>query len=460
MTWRFPVARLVGRLIRFLAQTLGLGGTSLPGRVILGIDPDFIKHTIRQFDLVILITGTNGKTTTANLVAEILRRHGDEVIHNREGANMLSGIATALLDRPRRKSGRSVAVLEVDEGNLDLLCQHLKPSAVVVTNLLRDQLDRYWELQRLWQVIHDCLLSLPEATLILNADDSLVASLGYGHQRVQYYGVNQKPEQKSSIIEPREAHFCPLCEAPLRFEYFQYSHLGQYACTACAYTRPEPNYCVISYYIQAGTTSFKLRHPTGALSLTTFLLGFYNIYNVTAAVSLALSFNVPSATITAVVEDFLPPEGRSEVFYLRGKRCTLFLTKNPSGLTEVLKTINPKTTLGFLFAINDLAADGRDVSWLWDVDYTHLNEHPTFPIVCAGLRAGDMALCLKYNGIDPKRIKIQENRLKSILELLNEPVDELAILCTYTNLAPYRKLLCKLGDKHETIHLPSVSRSA
>jgi UDP-N-acetylmuramyl tripeptide synthase len=442
-----------GRLVAFISRLLQRGGTSLPGYLALKIDPDLMGRLASRYEKVIIVTGTNGKTTTTNLLASILRAAGLKVVHNSEGANMPAGVTTALLARRGE-----IAVLEVDEGTLGLVTRQVKADMMIITNLLRDQLDRYHELEQLAAAISRALAAIPTATLVLNADDSLVTSLGGGRKRVRYFGLARTPWSQATTSEVLEGHICPRCRRPLEFNYYHYSHLGDYFCPQCSYSRPPAEYEVRNLELNSGGARFDLVCPAGKLPLRTPMPGIYNVYNVLAAASAALLLKIDPATVARVVATFLPGQGRAETFILGNKHLTLMLVKNPTGLSVALKTLTAgRGKATYLLAINDLAADGRDVSWLWDADVSPLLQAPYNRIICAGLRAGDMALCLKYQGVKEADLKVIPDQEESVNFLLGEPVDEGLILCTYTNLALYRRILKARGAVSEVTPLPSLS---
>lgn len=453
---RSNLAIIIGRLVIRLCHWLKRSGTSLPGYLALKIDPALLNRLTAAYQRVIIVTGTNGKTTTTNLLATILRAAGWKVTHNTEGANMPAGVVTALLGPPQQ-----VAVLEVDEGTLGLVTSHAKADLVVVTNLLRDQLDRYHELEQLAAVIKNALAMLPGATLLLNADDSLVTFLGANKEKVRFFGMARTPWSKKTTDEVLEGHICPLCQQPLQFNYYHYSHLGDYFCQNCSYRRPAPDYEARRLNLKPGETRLSLLHQQGEVHLHTPMIGIYNVYNILAAASAALQLQVQPDVIAQVVVNFLPGQGRAETFNFQGKRLTLLLVKNPAGLSVTLRTITAiHKEAAYLLAINDLAADGRDVSWLWDADLKPLLAISYSLIICAGLRAGDMAICLKYQGVNLSSLEVIPDPEQSLERLLAATTNEAVILCTYTNLAVYRKLLMRRGAVSEAAPVPSIPGTA
>ena len=453
---RSILAILAGRLVALLCRLFKRGGTSLPGFLALKVDPLLIQRLSTRYQQVIIVTGTNGKTTTTNLLAGILRASGLRVTTNSEGANMPAGVATALLEQQGE-----IAVLEVDEGTLALVTRQVQADVVVITNLLRDQLDRYHELEQLAAVIGRALAGHPAATLILNADDSLVASLGEGRELVRYFGLARTPWSQETTREVLEGHICPHCHQPLEFNFYHYSHLGDYFCPRCSYQRPRADYEGRELQLIPTGARFALIYQDGEVGLETPMPGLYNVYNILAAASAALYLGITPETIIRVVASFLPGQGRAETFNLGDRQITLMLVKNPTGLGVALRTLAARQKkMAYLLAINDLAADGRDVSWLWDADLSPLLAAPHSRIICAGFRAGDMAICLKYQGLKVTDLEVIPDPGASVDGLLAQPGKEALILCTYTNLALYRRLLQERGAQSEVTpgaSLPGVS---
>ncbi len=473
---RFYLAFLAARLVAFGCRITGRPGTSLPGVAALKIFPGLVRFLAPGYERVLAVTGTNGKTTTANLLAHVLRKAGVRVAHNAEGANMLPGAAAALLrdcdwlGRPRSR----VALLEVDEGSVGKVFAAARPEIVIVTNYFRDQLDRYWELERTTALLRSAVAELPGATLILNADDPLAAAVGRGHPRARCFGVlrDAAPEpgagsgsgegRGADSGETREARFCLFCGAALQYRYYHYGQLGDYFCPGCGFRRPDLSFAAAG--VSAGDVlAFTLHYqppaspslpPQGGASilLKAPLRGFYNVYNVLGAAAAALTLGVPAADLKAALLDYTPAPGRMEEFLFAGRPCTLALIKNPAGVNEVLKTILARETeKALVIAINDLAADGRDVSWLWDADFARLTGARLKKIICAGRRAADLAVCLKYAGIDPGRLALAPDRAASLRMLAQEApgAEELYVLATYTNLFPYAGLLRRRGRRVE-----------
>lgn len=473
---RLLLAVWAGKLAALACRLVGYPGTSLPGVVSLWVSPGVVESLAASYEAVLAVTGTNGKTTTANLLAHFLRGAGYSVAHNSEGANMLPGVAAALIrdcdpwGRPRSR----FAVLEVDEGSVGKVFPAAKPRIVVVTNYFRDQLDRYWELERTTGLLRSAVGRLPEATLVLNADDPLVAAVGRGRGNVIYYGVSAgvagvgAAEGGCGVAagETREGRYCSFCGAELLYERIHYGQLGHYLCPGCGFSRPEPS-LLASDVSEGGLLSFVVERrgegASGNAAAACFnapLRGFYNVYNVLAAAAAASALGVSLDAVRSSLLGYRAATGRMERFILGGRPCTLVLIKNPAGVNQVLKTILAGgAEKSLVLAINDLAADGRDVSWLWDADFGLLADASVKKIICSGLRAADMAVCLKYFGISPEKLLLVPERRRSLQRLQEQEGEELFVLATYTNLFAYAKLLRRMGKGGESVapqDLPSL----
>ena len=479
---RLNLALLIARLVAWACRLFRYPGTSLPGVIALRVCPDAVNLMTPAYERVLAVTGTNGKTTTANLLAHFLRAAGCPVAHNAMGANMLPGVATALFqDRQFRGRPRSrIALLEVDEGSVGKVFAAARPEVVIVTNYFRDQLDRYWELERTTALLRETVARLPRATLVLNADDPLVAAVGQNQANVRYFGVlkESQPAASPDDCETREGRFCQRCGTALTYNYFHFGQLGDYFCSNCGFRRPELDYAawglgedeLLSMSIRIRGASGSVRHPDAGtaappggavppqqckqqadadcreLRLTAPLRGFYNVYNILAATAAAQELGVGDEVIQSAIRSYKPATGRMEDFLFAGRRCTLALIKNPVGANEVLKTILQTIgTKALVIAINDLAADGRDVSWLWDADFACLADPSIGRVICAGLRAADFAVCLKYAGVPLERIELVPERPVSLRRLAAQQADKLYVLATYTNLFDYARLLGRLG---------------
>ena len=429
---KFYFSIILAKIIYFVMKTTKISdGTSIIGLIVRKICPDFLACANKFItNKKINITGTNGKTTTSGLITHLIKADKHSVINNSMGANMLNGVVNALAlgINPLKKTDFSV--IELDEANVELVYKQFDADYLLVTNLFRDQLDRYGELATTKKYIQNGINLKPDLKLVLNADDPLVASME-GNNKI-YYGVNSvtyedglTPHESTT----EEAFNCP-CGKPLKYNKKFYAQQGHYYCD-CGYKRPEPKYCadVILYknhsVIKIDSKEYKVP-----------LVGLFNAYNALGAISLALELGI--ANIEKNIENFQVAFGRSEVKYLNGKRTLIQLIKNPIGANEALKTIDKNSSL--LIAINDNYADGRDVSWLWDAEFEGVNNNNDKEIVVSGTRAYDMALRLKYAGIEEKQIKIIPD-LKKAVDYIGKTADNnITILPTYTALLKLNKI--------------------
>ncbi len=442
-TWRFWLALWAGKIITKGLLVTGKKGTTLPGKIANWIDPQIMGLlSVAYSDGIIMITGTNGKTTTANLLANILHQFGEKFAFNQAGANLLTGITGALIQDTRWNgfSRAHLALLEVDEATVPKFCEQVSPTLAIVTNFFRDQLDRYGELDTTVRMVKN---SLPKETvLVLNADDPLVAQFGLDHEQVIYYGLERTPDSVSESLETREARFCPACGTELNYTLFHYGQLGLFNCLGCGFHRPEPEILAQNVRLEEGLLLFRV----GVTSFSLSLQGYYNLYNALAALSAARHLGINDELIERGLRGFIPQAGRMERFYLPEGEITLTLVKNPTGFDQVIQTmLGVNKPLRILIGINDLAADGRDISWLWDVNFERLGilDANITQVICTGLRAEDMALRLKYAGVSVEKL-VLEHTLSEALDRLqaSRAAEEVAfILPTYTLLFPLREIL-------------------
>ena len=409
-------------------------GTSIIGMLVLKICPDFLRHCNKYIDTKINVTGTNGKTTTSGLVTHLLECSGKSVINNAMGANMLTGVVNAFATELNPFKLTDFSVIESDEAYLSKIYNYLDANYLIVTNLFRDQLDRYGELATTKKLIQEGIDKKPEITLLLNADDPLVASFE-GKNKV-YYGIENiyYADESLKTKSATEEVFNCICGQPLKYEKKFFAQQGHYYCD-CGYKRPEPKYKAdVMLYKDYSVLTINGK------SFEVPIKGLFNAYNALAAISLCLEVGMED--IENYLTSFKVAFGRSEVKYLGGKRTLIQLIKNPIGANEVLKTVDLDSNI--LIIINDNYADGRDVSWLWDADFGLLKGAKN-PIVVSGLRANDMALRLKY--ADIKDIKIIPDIDEAIEYMKHAEGKEITILPTYTALLKINKNKNLKGQK-------------
>ena len=419
-----------------LLSFFGRGG-SLPGSIALKLDKDFIKR-FKMPEIVILVTGTNGKTTTSNLIAESLRASGLKVINNHRGDNLNVGIATLLATNADANYviHADAVVIEVDELTLYRQFDHLHPSHLVVTNFFRDQLDRAGEMETIIRKIMAVTKNFT-GTLILNGDDPNVLRLKDNAEKAKtlLFSVGKNEESLLETNEASEGKFCPRCGNRLHYDYYQYSHIGRFNCPKDHYGEIAPDIFVEKVDKEKGT--FIVNNT----EFHSFINALYAIYNCASVLCVMKSLNLDLSNADKVFRTYSLKEGRNEEFNLN-KPCIINLIKNPTGANEVMKEINSheEDKLICIF-LNDNDQDGHDISWIWDAHFERLNQKNIREIVCSGLRAYDMALRLKYEGLEDK-IKVIEDSVKAV-HYLNEANMNSYIMCTYTALHATRAILRK-----------------
>ncbi|MFZ5591852.1 MAG: MurT ligase domain-containing protein [Bacillota bacterium] len=450
---RFYLALWLALLAMWASRILGRGsGSALPGKLALAIDPAILKRLARGVKRVIVVTGTNGKTTTNNMLVSILRAGGYTVVANLAGANLITGVTTAFLAAAgwRGCLQADYASLEVDEASLPGVLEFLSPRLVVVTNFFRDQLDRYGELDKTVAIVAEALQKQKqEIHLILNADDPLVAQLSIRTGRpAMFYGLTNVAVNSCSYsgADSREGRFCPFCGQVLSYSYYNYSQLGSYSCLQCGFSRPEPDVEGVQVCRARGCLSCQVTVKQGrSVMLSLPLEGIYNIYNALAACSAGLYLGLPVQVMANALAHYQTATGRLERFTYHDKQVLLNLVKNPAGFNAALQLIAnvEPVPLDILIAINDNAADGRDISWLWDVDFEMLSQFAgkTGKFVCTGQRGAEMALRLKYAGMAAEQIVYipdYEQAVKTVLQAQGRGV---YMLATYTALWPVERIV-------------------
>jgi len=437
---KFYLSILTAKVLSIMIATLHRSsGTSFVGLVVLKICPNFLSFCSKYVKKgIITITGTNGKTTTAGLIASILENNGQKVVHNEKGANMLTGIANALSLSILPIKRFDYYVLESDEAYLTKLYDYLSSDYLLVSNLFRDQLDRYGELDATARKIQEAIDKNDKLKLILNADDPIVTNLGGDREKI-YFGFDKVEIVSSSIIShaPAENVNCPMCGEPLKYANRFFAQQGHYYCE-CGYKRPQCDYAG-DVRIFDDYSILQVATAKGDYEFNFGLIGLYNAYNALAAISLGLELGYDQNQIQNSLNSYQSIFGRAEKLLLQGHQVLVQLIKNPTGASEVLKTVDLSSNI--LIMINDNYADGRDVSWLWDADFEFLKDAKN-PIVVSGYRAKDMAVRLKYAGIDTSKIVVIPKIRHAIEHLLNslDINEKITILPTYTALLKLQTL--------------------
>lgn len=442
---------LAARAVGALARRLGRGGgTSLPGRVLIRLQPDAIERLAARLARgSVVISATNGKTTTAAIAAAILARARIPLVHNREGANMAGGVASTLLQAagPGGRLAGELGVFEVDEFWLAALVDALHPRVVVLGNLFRDQLDRYGELETIAERWAAGLAALPDqARLVLNADDPLVADLADGQRDVCFFGVQDRSLALGQMQHAADSKHCRRCGAAYVYEAVYLGHLGIYRCPSCGRRRPEPQISATEVELDGIRASrFTLQTPVGTSPVVLPLPGLYNVYNALGAVAMCLALDVDLPTIVEALAGVEAAFGRAETIMVGSRQLSLLLIKNPAGANEVLRTLALEDgELQLLAVLNDRIADGRDVSWIWDADFELLRGRVR-RCLCSGTRATELALRLKYAGVPVGRLEVQPDLGRALDRALDGSGGQLYALPTYTGLLELREELSRRG---------------
>jgi lipid II isoglutaminyl synthase (glutamine-hydrolysing) len=444
---KIVAARAVGEVARRAGRG---GGTSLPGKVLMRLEPDAISRLAQRLpDGTAIVSATNGKTTTAAMVASVLEHAGIGLVHNRAGANMAGGVASALLAAARRGSAieGELGLFEVDEFWLDRVAAQLRPRAIVLGNLFRDQLDRYGELDTIADRWAALAASMGSTRLALNADDPLIADLGRERAGVTYFGVEDPAMAVAEMQHASDSKHCRRCGAAYVYDAVYLGHLGVYHCPSCGQRRPDP--AVAARQIELDGTRgarFELATSAGSANVSLPLPGLYNVYNALGATALCLELGFELGQVVTGLEAVSAAFGRAERVMLSGTELSILLIKNPAGANEVLRTVTlEQGELDLLGILNDRTADGHDISWIWDADFELLAGRVR-SVTCAGSRAAELALRFKYAGIASDRLHVVPGLAMALDQALASAADgSLYALPTYTALLELRDELARRG---------------
>ncbi len=424
---------LAGKTVLFLSKKFKLGsGSTWPGHVAMETNPKFIKEIIANNPhlRVVIVAGTNGKTTTSKILKHILSTSGLRVFQNEAGANLLNGIASTIISYSDL-FGRikyDVAIFEVDERNVSLVLKEIKPYSIVLLNVFRDQLDRYGEINQVVKDWESALLNTNEAILTTNGDDPMLTYIAKkSNLQTDFFGVEDSLMKQDEVGHDVDFIYCPVCQTKLKYQKISFSHMGDFTCPKCKFTRE------LIIHVN------KLHYP---------LFGVYNIYNTNAAAVVALrSFEISQEIINEALKKFEPAFGRQEEIKYKGKKIIMLLSKNPAGFNQSIDAINSLTKKGnILLILNDRIPDGRDVSWIWDVDFEKIKDG--VKIFITGVRSYDMGLRIKYSHDNSN--KNTSSKFK-VIEDLNEAIETscrvteeneiLFILPTYSGMLEAREIL-------------------
>jgi UDP-N-acetylmuramyl tripeptide synthase len=434
-------ARVVGTVSRAAGRG---GGTTLPGKLLWKIDPDAVDALAARLPAgVALFSATNGKTTTTAMAARILERE-HRLAWNRSGANLLSGVASALVSA----RGGNLGLFEVDEAALPEAIERTRPRVIALANLFRDQLDRYGELEVVAERWRAAVDALPADTrLVVNADDPVVADLADGRAHALRFGLDDVRHSRPTLQHAADSKYCLRCGAPYAYAAAYVGHLGDYRCAACGHARPALDVAARDIELVGMHASrFRLVTPEGEIAIELALPGLYNVYNAVAASTLALALGTPLRDVQEGLAGFSAAFGRFERIPAGGKRIVMLLVKNPAGANEVLRTLETGVPPVLVLALNDAIADGRDVSWIWDVDFEPILGHLEH-VVVSGERSAELGLRLLYGGLPERALEVVpslEAALDRGLELVEAGTD-LVILPTYTAMLRLRGILAERG---------------
>lgn len=461
-------ANAIGHMSRLLGRG---GGTTLPGKVLLALDRNAISKLAGRLDEgSVVISATNGKTTTAAMVAAVLEQNDRPFVHNFAGANMAGGVAAALArvafkrgqrwqpegqtsdrsDLPRNGTVGTLGLFEIDEFWVNAVVDQLKPRAVLLANLFRDQLDRFGELETIadrWAEV----VKANSTVFVLNADDPLVADLGRGSAKTVFFGLGDDKLVRDGLQHASDSKHCRRCGSPYVYDAIYLAHLGRYHCPNCGVHRPNPTVTATNIELNGmRSVNFDLNIENKSVPIQLALPGLYNVYNAVAAAALCHTLGFTITQIQTGLNAVAPAFGRAEVVQLNGRRAVTLLIKNPAGANEVLRTLTARDSELDLFGIlNDRIADGRDVSWIWDADWEQL-EGRVRTFTCAGTRADELALRLKYAGVPTKLIKVENELVAGLNTALSRSADnDLYIMPTYTAMLELRRELIKRGSARE-----------
>ena len=456
MGFRTSLAIASAKLLSFACKVAGKQGVTMAGKLAMRIDPDILKKLSAQVRGEIIVTcGTNGKTTTNNLICSAYEAEGRRVVCNHTGSNMLMGVAAAfvLASNVSGKLDADNAVIEVDEASAKRVFPNMKPDYMVLTNLFRDQLDRYGEIDITMNLLKEAMDMAPDMTIIVNADDSLSSYLALesGH-KVVTYGISEQVFHRENDHEIREGQFCKKCGHRMVYDFYHFSQLGIYHCPQCGFRRPDVDFdaCHISLkgglsfdvaQRAAGEGQVPLRHIEASYR------GFYNIYNILACYAAVKTCGLKTDHFDEMLKKYRPEFGRNELFRIGASTVLLNLAKNPAGFNQNISSVmEDESPKDLIIVINDNAQDGTDISWLWDVDFDRFADESIRSITVSGLRCQDMRLRLKYVGI---HADLETDVRTAIEKRLKDGCGNLYVLVNYTALYSTHKMLGEMEGRKE-----------
>lgn len=432
------------KITGYACRKMGRQGVTWAGKIALKLCPSILEELSSQVkEKIFVVCGTNGKTTTNNMLCAALEAEGKTVVCNHTGSNMLNGVVAAFV-LGAKWNGRlkaDYACIEVDEASTRYIFPAIQPDYMVMTNLFRDQLDRYGEIDITMGILEEMMRKVPKMQVIVNGDDALSAYLAMdsGNPFVTY-GIS-RPVMKNAANEIREGRFCKICGERLEYSFYHYSQLGDYKCPKCGFARPQ-----LTYDASGVKVDDQISFTVEGRHLVANYKGFYNVYNVLAAYAGVRTAGFKAEHFNDMLKKFNPENGRMEQFRIKGCGVILNLAKNPAGFNQNISAVmQDKSPKDVIITINDNAQDGTDISWLWDVDFDLFRDESIRSITVSGIRCQDMRLRLKYVDI-PSRLEADVE--KAIRSRIEDGVGNLYVLVNYTALFSTRNILKKLeGEK-------------
>ncbi|QBD84252.1 Mur ligase family protein [Clostridium tetani] len=434
---------LLSKFVIFLSRKLLKGGTNFPGKVALKIDNNILKTVAKDYK-IILVTGTNGKTTTTSMIYNVLKDSGKKVITNASGANMLPGIITCFVENYKFNKEKNpfpqekYAVIEVDEANVPLVTEYVIPEFITITNIFRDQLDRYGEVYTTLNKILEGIKKVPFSTLVLNGDEALFSETNLPNQKI-YYGFKEAITNNKEENINTDSKLCKKCNHPYTYNFLTYNNLGDFYCENCGNKRPVLNYFIneVLELTSEGSTvvingnQYYINQP-----------GAYNIYNALSAFSIARELGIEKNIITSSFKNQKSSFGRQEELNIEGKEVKIILVKNPAGCDQAIDTIAlDNREINLITILNDNTGDGKDVSWIWDVNFEKLNSLNISKTIIFGSRLYDMAIRLKIAGLSHDEFSICQDYEGVLSEIISSNGDTFYVLVTYTAMLEFRKFL-------------------
>lgn len=445
---------LVCRFVHFVLQRLGRGATTLPGKIALKVKRNVLADLSKNVK-VIIVTGTNGKTTSCRIIEEGLKVAGKTYFINKSGANLITGITSSFIMNSTitGKSKYEYAIVECDENAFREVSRYIRADVVLVTNVFRDQLDRYGEVTHTLNAIKESVKNLKDAVICLDADCSLTYSMSKEiPNKIVTFGVNVPFDKDAKAPEISDAKYCIFCKNEYDYTYHTYGHLGGFSCSNCGYSRPQPDFAVTSVEELKQNHSIVVASFNGNENIVKVNIGgAYNVYNAIGCAAGLSALGISDGDIIKALEGFNGAFGRMEQFTSGDNKINIILVKNPAGFSQTmsfLKSIDDDFTM--ILSLNDNAADGRDISWIWDVDFAGIFEKSNVKdIYVTGKRCYDMAIRVKYEGVGEREIKVIENEdYDKLVDIATSQGRDVYIVPTYTSMMTMRPTIAKrLGGK-------------